>query len=273
VQPFLKWAGGKRWLIPRLHRKLPLFRDYYEPFLGSGGLFFALRPNQAVLSDSNPELINCFRCIRNHCHEVIRVLKWLPVNRKTYYRVRDKLYPKADKIKRAAYFIYLNKLSWNGLYRVNMQGRFNVPVGRVHSGVEVYAAEQLLAASQLLKRAKLKCCDFEQAVKDSKPGDLVYFDPPYITTHLTNGFIKYNSKLFHHSDELRLAHVAHSLAARGVSVVLSNAAHPLIKQQYDGLFFKTEIQRGSVIAADSARRGKFTELLISNFRLNLAKEE
>lgn len=256
-------------MIPRVIDKLPTFNNYFEPFAGSGGLFFALEPKRAVLSDSNPDLINCYRCIRDHCHGVIQVLRKLPVNKDTYYRIRDKLYHKADKIKKAAFFIYLNKTCWNGLYRVNKEGHFNVPMGRSNRVVEVFDPEQLVVASHLLKRAKLRCCDFEDAIKDTQAGDLVYFDPPYITTHLNNGFIKYNSKLFHHSDELRLARVAHYLAMARVSVLVSNAAHPLIKQQYDGPFFKVELQRASLIAADPNRRSKFTELLIASFPLNL----
>ena len=270
MEPFLKWAGGKRWLIPKLLDKLPTFNTYYEPFLGSGGLFFALEPKRAVLSDTNPELINCYRCVRDHCQEIIRVLKRLKPNKTVYYQVRDELYCRGDKIKRAAYFIYLNKTCWNGLYRVNLEGHFNVPVGRVNGSVQVFDPEQLVVASHLLKRAKLKCCDFQASVEDIQSGDLVYFDPPYITTHLNNGFIKYNSKLFHHSDELRLARVAYYLAMKRVSVVLSNAAHPLIRQQYDGPFFKAEIQRTSTIAADAARRSKFTELLITSFPAHFA---
>lgn len=271
MEPFLKWAGGKRWLIPKLVDKLPAFETYYEPFLGSGGLFFALEPKRAVLSDTNPELINCYRCVRDHCPEIIQVLKRLQPNERTYYRVRDRLYHKADKIKRAAYFIYLNKTCWNGLYRVNLEGRFNVPVGRVNGAVEVFNPEQLIVAGHLLKRAKIKCCDFQDAVKDAKSTDFVYFDPPYITTHLNNGFIKYNSKLFHHADELRLARVAVNLAKARISVLVSNAAHPLIKQQYDGPFFKTELRRRSCIAADSARRSYFSELVISSFPLTSLK--
>jgi DNA adenine methylase len=269
MEPFLKWAGGKRWLIPKLQDKLPTFGMYYEPFVGSGGLFFALEPKRAILSDTNPELINCYRCVRDHCNEVIRILKRLKSNKETYYKVRDKLYSKGDKVKRAAYFIYLNKTCWNGLYRVNQAGRFNVPVGRVNESVPVFDADQLVVASHLLKRAKLKCCDFQEAIAEASANDLVYFDPPYITTHLNNGFIKYNSKLFHHSDELRLARTAQYLAMKTVSVIVSNAAHPLIRQQYDGPFFKTEVRRTSIIAADPSHRSKIKELLITTFPVNI----
>jgi DNA adenine methylase len=269
MEPFLKWAGGKRWLIPKLRGKLPSFGTYYEPFVGSGGLFFALEPKRAVLSDTNPELINCYRCVRNHCKEVIQVLKRLKRNKETFYRVRDKLYYKGDKVKRAAYFIYLNKTCWNGLYRVNRAGRFNVPVGRVNNMEPVFDADQLAVASRLLKRAKLKCCDFQKAIIEASANDLVYFDPPYITTHLNNGFIKYNSKLFHHSDELRLARTAHCLAMKTVSVIVSNAAHPLIRQQYDGPFFKTEVPRTSTIAADPSHRLRINELVITTFPVDI----
>lgn len=267
MKSFLKWAGGKRWLIPQITNRLPDFGTYYEPFAGSGGLFFALEPERAVLSDFNPELINCYRCVRNHCRAVIKVLKRLRVDEQTYYRVRDNLYLKADKIERAAYLLYLNKTCWNGLYRVNRNGQFNVPMGQLDRINDVFDPEQLVCASRLLKRAKLRCCDFEEAVHDTKSGDLVYFDPPYITTHLNNGFIKYNSKLFRQSDELRLANLAQKLAKAGVSVIVSNAAHPLIKQQYDGPFYKVELQRASLIAADASRRSKFSELLVTSFPL------
>jgi len=271
MQPFLKWAGGKRWLIPRVVKSLPEFKVFYEPFLGSGGMFFALEPRHAVLSDCNTDLINCFRCVRNHCNAVIRILNKLRVDERTYYIVRDKRYTKANKIEKAALFIYLNKTCWNGLYRVNRNGEFNVPKGNLERINKLFDPEQLRAASRLLKRATLKCCDFEEAVRDADRGDLVYFDPPYIRSHMENGFIKYNSKLFSQSDELRLARVAQNLSKTKTSVILSNAAHPTIKQLYDGPFYKTAIQRASCIAGDPDKRSRFAELVITNFSFDLAK--
>lgn len=268
MEPFLKWAGGKRWLLPRITGKLPPFRTYYEPFLGSGGLFFALEPEEAILSDTNAELINSYRCVRDHCSEVIKILKRLRVDEETYYRIRDKQYHKAEKIKQAAFFIYLNKTCWNGLYRVNKEGRFNVPAGTLNRVSKIFDEEHLVSISHLLRRARLKCCDFEEAVQDTRAGDLVYFDPPYITTHLRNGFVKYNSRLFSQSDELRLAKFAERLATSNVSVIVSNAAHPLIKEQYDGPFYKTELGRTSLIAADPEKRRRFTELLVTSFPLS-----
>ena len=267
MQAFLRWAGGKRWLVPKILNKLPAHGRYFEPFVGSGVLFFALEPKSAVLSDTNPELINCYKAVRNHCNQVIAVLSRLQMNEETYYRVRDKSYYRADPIQRAAFFIYLNRTCWNGLYRVNKQGKFNVPVGQLDRLGKLFDPSELIIASHILKRAKIQCCDFEKAVENADPGDMVYFDPPYITTHLKNGFIKYNSRLFQQSDELRLATVAQRLVRAGVSVMVSNAAHPLIKQQYDGPFYKRELMRASLIAADPSKRSMFTELLITSFPL------
>ncbi len=268
MQPFLKWAGGKRWLIPKIKDSIPPFKTYFEPFLGSGTLFFALEPKSAVLSDTNPELVNCYKVIKNHCEPMIKVLKKLKFKKSDYYAIRDKFQSGNDPIKRAAYFIYLNKTCWNGLYRVNNLGKFNVPIGtHLSRGFKVYDSDHLKSISHLLKRAIIKRCDFEETVKQARSGDLVYFDPPYITTHLKNGFIKYNSVLFHQSDELRLAKLAEKLANRKIQVILSNAAHPLIKQQYNGCFYKTEILRPSLIAADPEKRTKFLELLVTSFPL------
>lgn len=267
MEPFLKWAGGKRWLIPKIKDQIPEFRTYYEPFLGSGALFFALSPKSAVLSDANPELINCYRQVRNQCRSVIKILKQFKQNKRSYYSIRKKFNFEKDLIKKSAYFIYLNKMCWNGLYRVNRMGKFNVPIGKhLSTEYKFFDEEHLLSASRLLKKAELLCGDFEDSVKQVRSKkDFVYFDPPYITTHLKNGFIKYNSVLFNQSDELRLSELADKLVRRGVKVIVSNAAHPLIKQQYNGIFYKTKIDRASLIAGDPHKRSRFVELLVTSF--------
>ena len=275
MEPFLKWAGGKRWLIPKIKGQIPAFKTYYEPFVGSGTLFFALEPKAAVLSDVNPELINCYRQVRNHCPSVIKILRRFKRDKDSYYLIREKFNNEKDSIRKAAYFIYLNKMCWNGLYRVNDKGKFNVPIGK-HSSAnyKIFDETQLLNASRLLRKAKLKCCDFEETVKTARRhNDLVYFDPPYITTHMKNGFIKYNSVLFHQADELRLAKLAEKLSLRGVKVILSNAAHPLIKQQYDGMFYKAEIDRASLIAGDPTKRSRFMELLVTSFPIEFKAQK
>lgn len=271
MEPFLKWAGGKRWLVPMLAGNLPKYKIYIEPFLGSGALFFAIEPPEALLSDSNPELINCYLRVKYDCKNVIAVLKTLKLSHRNFYWVRDQFNLEDDLIKKAAYFLFLNRTAWNGLYRVNQFGEFNVPIGTIKKNHFIYDAEHLLVASKLLKRAHIKCCDFERTLSKAEHGDFVYFDPPYVTSHKNNGFIKYNRKLFRHSDELRLASCIHSLSQRKIFVLLSNAAHPLIKQYYDGDFFKNEIERHSTIAASPLYRNKFKELLVSNFCLDIIK--
>ncbi len=269
MEPILKWAGGKRWVLPKITGALPEFETYYEPFIGSGALFFFLEPKNAVISDTNKDLINCYRGVRDHCVEIIRILRKLPFNKEVYYKIRDKLYPRSNPIRKAAYFLYLNRTCWNGLYRVNREGKFNVPIGKFERTIDLVREDELLRARQLLKRTKIYCMDFEPAVKNAKRGDLVYFDPPYITTHVNNGFIKYNSKLFHFSDERRLAKLAFDLSMKGAHVMVSSAAHYKIKEQYNGPFLKQEINRAISIAGDPAKRTRFNELLITNFDLQL----
>lgn len=266
--PFLKWAGGKRWLVPKFKDSIPTFSTYFEPFVGGGSLFFALEPRSAVLADVNPDLMNCYRAVRNRCSAVISVLRPLRWGEKEYYRTREMYVVEKDPVKRAAYFIYLNRTCWNGLYRENRQGHFNVPMRERSYRGAIFDETQLRQASRLLSRARLMCGDFEQTVVGARKGAFVYFDPPYITTHQNNGFIKYNAKLFGAADESRLAQFAIALANRNVHVAISNAAHPWIKELYDGPFHKVEIMRQSRIAADPAHRRAFSELIISTFRLS-----
>lgn len=274
MKPFLKWAGGKQWLIPKIKNQLPKHSTYYEPFIGSGAVFFGLEPKSAVIADINPDLINCYKKVKGQCQTVINILKQLKTEPLTYYRIREKFNKEKDPTKRAAYFIYLNKMGFNGLYRVNEKGEFNVPVGkRLNAEYKTFDADHLMQASRLLKKVKIKCCDFAEAVKDARRrSDLVYFDPPYVTTHMENGFIKYNSVLFHQTDELRLSILAEKLARQGTKVIVSNAAHPLIKELYNGAFYKTEIDRASLIAGDPNKRSRFMELLVTTFPINLENE-
>lgn len=265
--PFLKWAGGKRWLAPRLVDSMPKFSRYFEPFVGGGSLFFALEPRSAVLGDVNPALMNCYRAVRGRCSEVISVLKRLKWSETEYYNVRDRYAEEADPVKRAAYFIYLNRTCWNGLYRENRHGRFNVPMRESSYRGAIFDEEHLRAAHRVLSRARLVCGDFEKTVEGARKGAFVYFDPPYIMSRENNGFIRYNAEIFGPADESRLAQVACSLARRGLHVVASNAAHSWIKELYDGPFYKEEVVRRSVIAADPTYRRPFGELVISSFRL------
>jgi DNA adenine methylase len=225
--------------------------------LGGGALFFALQPEAACLSDKNRELILAYNQIRNNPQEVINCLRELPNSEEQYYRVRSAL-PRS-LAGRAARLIYLSALSFNGIHRVNRRGQFNVPYGR-KTYLTPCVPERIRAASESLKRATIECQDFEAAVRSATRGDVVYLDPPYTVAHEGNGFLKYNAKIFSWEDQRRLAGVARALAAKGCSVVVSNADHSSIREMYQD-FHVLEIKRHSVIAASSKFRRAITECL------------
>ncbi len=259
--PLLKWPGGKRRLVQYIIPLLPeRYNTYYEPFLGGGALFFALQPKVACLSDKNRELISAYNQIRNAPQEVIGYLEKLPNSERQYYTVRSA--SPRSMAERAARLIYLSELSFNGIHRVNRKGQFNVPYGyKTH--LTPCEPERIKAASELLKKATIDCRDFEVAVKSARRGDVVYLDPPYTVAHGNNGFLKYNAKIFSWDDQTRLAKVAHTLADRGCSVVVSNANHPSIRKMYQD-FQDFEIKRHSVIAASSEFRRAITECVFYN---------
>lgn len=256
--PLLKWAGGKRKLLSHILPLLPAtFQKYFEPFVGGGALFFALAPRHAYLSDKNTDLINAYIQVRDRPEEVLKELRRLKNGHRAYYAVRSAT--PTNSVTRAARLVYLTTLAFNGLYRVNLRGEFNVPYGR-KKHLDPSDAQKIHNASTLLSRAALEAEDFEKAVERAGEGDLVYLDPPYTVAHANNGFIKYNAKIFSWDDQIRLARVAKSLAARKSSVIVSNADHPSIDRLYDG-FGKVTIQRKSVIAASKAFRGAMTECI------------
>ena len=254
--PLLKWPGGKRNL---LHLILPLvpsrFNRYFEPFLGGGALFFALQPGNACLSDKNAELIDAYSQVRDRPEEVIRELRKLRNSETEYYRIRSSR-PTKDAA-RAARLIYLITLAFNGIYRVNLQGEFNVPYGyKTH--LDPCDEKRIGEASDLLKGAIVRDQDFERALRPAGPGDLVYLDPPYTVAHGNNGFVKYNAKIFSWEDQIRLARIARELANKGCTVIVSNADHISIRRLYDG-FTAATVERNSVIAASSDFRARITE--------------
>lgn len=260
-KPLIKWPGGKRGLLHHLLKFVPQsFETYYEPFFGGGALFFALQPKKAILSDVNDELINCYQQVRDFPEQLIRILRKLENNEETYYRLREKL-PGTD-FQRAARILFLTRLSFNGIHRVNLKGEFNVPYGKKTylSSVDV---EQLRRTSLALTSAKIKKLDFEEATFDAKRGDFVYFDPPYTVAHAQNGFVKYNEKIFSWGDQERLAKHARKLIKRGCTVVVSNADHSSLHDLYWD-FKRQVIERPSVIAASKEHRKIITECIFSS---------
>ncbi len=262
TRPFLKWAGGKKALLPELLKIIPKnYNRYFEPFLGSGALFFALEPKEAYLSDLNSELINSYQQIKRNVGGVIKFLKNMPYQKKYYYNIRSQRL--SNNLRRAARFIYLNKTCWNGLYRVNPKGRFNVPIGR-YDNPTICDEEKLKNVSKILKNVTIRGLDFEKAVKDTTEGDLIYLDPPYTTSHKNNGFIEYNSRIFSLKDQNRLKDAVVELDKKGCKIIMSNAEHDYIRRLYKN-FNLTLVKRRSLIAGNVKKRKKVPELVITNF--------
>lgn len=262
VLPFLKWAGGKRWLMeyPETLDIFPKeFETYIEPFLGSGAVFFKLFPKRSILSDSNADLIETYKAIRNDWRSVwkrLRVHHELHSD-EYYYKVRSSNPYSSGG--RAAKFIYLNRTCYNGLYRVNLKGEFNVPVGTKRN--VVLESDDFNLVSELLGQAKLIVSDFEPIVDSAKRNDFVFIDPPYTVKHNLNGFVKYNEKLFSWEDQVRLRDSVVRAKSRGVKVLVLNADHESIRELYQGESMQS-LSRKSVISANSLFRGKYSELAI-----------
>lgn len=261
LEPLFRWPGGKRWLVPELMGLLPdPIGTYHEPFFGGGALFFAFRPASAVLSDANSELMDAYCTIRDASSDVEDHLRSYPRDRDGYYRVRGS-HP-ATATERAARFVYLTTMAFNGIYRVNRQGEFNVPYGgRMYPSLGTEGGLRPYAAA--LKGAEIRAADFEEALEVAVGGDLVYLDPPYTVAHGNNGFLRYNESIFSWKDQQRLAAIAAELDHKGCRVIVSNAAHNSIRELYSG-FRTIPVSRQSRIAADPARRLVTHELIFTN---------
>lgn len=267
ASPFLKWAGGKAHLLPEILARLPRRIDhYFEPFVGGGAVFFALaaegRFRRAVLADLNADLVDVWRAVRDRVEEVIAHLEGHRAQHGEahYYRVRALDPARLDPAQRAARIIYLNRTCFNGLYRVNRAGRFNVPFGR-YANPTICDAEGLRLASAALESAEIVRGDFEGIVAGARPGDAVYFDPPYVPVSSTAKFASYDSSSFGRAEHLRLAGVHRALGARGVFSLLSNSDCPYTRELFEGLDVATVRAPRSINSVPS-KRGKVTELLV-----------
>ncbi len=252
IEPILKWPGGKRGLIRHLLPLIPnKFASYYEPFFGGGALFFALRPKAAILADKNGELINCYSQLRSSPSELLELLQLMKNTKEDYYAIRTTA-PR-DERARAARFIYLMTLSFNGIYRENLQGEFNVPYGNKQH-LAVYDREKFYRVSKALQPAQLFCADFDITLALAKQNDLVYLDPPYTTAYGNDGFLKYNAEIFSWEDQIRLADTANKLANKGCHVIISNADHPSIHSLYRDFQVRTVVRQSTIAASRSHRR-------------------
>jgi DNA adenine methylase len=263
--PVIKWAGGKQWLSIAAKQLLPPNWNgrYYETFLGGAAFFFAINPRKATISDLNQELITTYKAIRDEPEKVIQLLRTYSYNEKFFYEMREKEPRKPHTI--AARLIYLNRTCWNGLYRVNGEGKFNTPFGR-YDNPTICDEERINNASKVLQNAELRDGNFQEIVSNAEPGDFAYFDPPYITGHQNNGFLKYNKNLFSWSDQENLAKCAIKLAKKGVHVLVSNADYPAVITLYKGFYYYRATRRSSIGGVVTSR-GVITEALLSSYPL------
>jgi DNA adenine methylase len=263
MEPFLKWAGGKRWLTSKISTLVPedfKFNNYFEPFLGGGAIFFHFRPSNGYLSDLNPDLINAYIVIRDNWADLVEIL--LKYDRKHstdfYYTMRKN--KPLNPLTKAARFIYLNRICWNGLYRVNKKGEFNVPIGTKTK--VVLETDNFQEISLVLNKMDIDACDFESTINKAGVGDFVFIDPPYTIKHNLNGFLKYNETIFSWEDQVRLKNAISKAINRGAFILILNADHDSIKDLYNGIGNTFSLQRASVIAGDPMARGIFSEIAI-----------
>ena len=268
IAPFLKWAGGKRSLLPLLLPIVPgQIRTYFEPFLGGGALFFELarlgRFESAILADRNEELIDCYRAIQNDVEGVIRALQRHNYDEKHYYKVRDQDPTRQSSSVRAARTIFLNRSGYNGLYRVNRAGQFNVPFGRYHKP-RIANVERLRVVAIALRKVDLVVGDFQDVVKNAGPLDFVYLDPPYVPVSATATFTAYSRRGFGDEDQERLAALLRDLGEAKVRALLSNSDCPKTRKLYRKLPQKTvEVRRA--INSVATKRGPVRELIVRSF--------
>ena len=273
-KPFVKWAGGKTQIMAELQRQIPKqFNRYYEPFVGGGALLFQLLPKDAIINDINRDLYHAFRCLGNESwfYKLVDELNQHEINNnETYYYDirnwdREDGFSKLPSYKKAARLIYLNKACYNGLYRVNGEGYFNVPFGK-KSKVIAYSRDNLVSIHQYFKtnRIIIKNQDFEKVVASAKKGDFVYFDPPYDTYDEKTTFTTYSKSDFGKEEQKRLAKVFTELSNRGVQVMLSNHNTPFIQELYSSYNIKV-IKARRIINSNPLGRGHVEEVIITNY--------
>ena len=275
--PFVKWAGGKAQLMSQFEPFFPTgFERYVEPFVGGGSVFFylfrqgRLAGKESVLIDSLEELINCYRAIQSRVEELLAALQRHEPHKhdkEYFYRLRawDRVpgYAQRDEIERAARFLFLNRTCYNGLYRVNRRGTFNVPFGR-HDNPTVCAADNLRAVSRALQGVALLAGDFTLCLETVAPGDFCYLDPPYDPLSGTANFTSYTSDDFGAKDQQRLADLFRELDRLGCQVMLSNSSTEFIRELYGG-FEQVEVQAIRAISSKADARGAIPELLVMNY--------
>lgn len=273
-KPFVKWVGGKRQLL-RQFRLMNLYppekfnsqkASYFEPFVGGGAVFFDLFPKKAILSDLNEELIITYNVIKNNIEELIKSLKKHKYEKEYFLKIRAKDSKKLSDTEVASRFIYLNRTCFNGMYRVNSNGGFNVPFGK-YSNPLICDEQNLRRVSKALKNVEIKCRDYKEVLKKAKKGDFVYFDPPYFPVSKTASFTAYTKDAFLEKEQIELRDTFLELHDKGCFVMLSNSDTPFINKIYSGHkgVRITKVEAGRAINSKASGRGKITEVLVTNY--------
>jgi len=266
-KPILRWAGGKQWLINQIDQYIPDYiENYYEPFAGGLSVLIHLLNNAKInndsfISDSNEKLINFYVQLQNNPNRLIGNLKKYRNEEEEYYTERN--FIRRSLNTKAAQFLYLNRTSFNGIYRENLKGKYNVPYGH-KTYKTLFDSEQIKNLSDLFSSVFFNTSDFEQIEENIQIGDFIFFDPPYTVAHEHNGFIKYNQKIFTWEDQIRLKELVQRLSQRNINFIVTNAHHQSILDLYHDVGNINLIQRSSTVGGTKARRGNFNEVLISN---------
>lgn len=260
----LRWAGGKSALVSQIVKHLPnKFNRYWEPMAGGAALFFAIRPPKATISDTNPDLINYYKILKDNTDEFLSKLFAIPASKDIYYNLREQ--DPIDKLKRAIRFAYLNRLCWNGVYRVNGQGKFNVPIGS-RLPITPWKRSHLEECAKALQSADLRCAHVLDVVAEIAAGDLVFFDPPYAKNAKSgNGFNRYTSDRFDVKDHQALSRAAQVLGQSGAFVVITVAAESGLLDVYPANFRKVPLESKSLIGCSGESRRPITEYLLFSF--------
>ena len=261
---FIRWAGGKSWLVPFVRELIDglEYNNYHEPFMGGASVFFALDlPHAGFLSDLNGELVKMFSAIRDNPQRVIGYLRDFNTDESSYYEIRASR--PMGRYQKAARFIYLNTYSYNGLFRVNRRGEYNVPYGR--RGNVVIDYDRILESSRKLQNVTITCQDFDASREMIQHGDLVFLDPPYTVSREANDmFIKYNSKLFSLDDQYRLGELIDYINGQGAYYILTNAAHEQVLEIFRNRGRLITQERNSLIGGRNAYRGVVSEYVFTN---------
>lgn len=274
AKPFLKWVGGKGQLLEQFESLLPKkYNSYFEPFIGGGAVFFSINPKKAHINDINETLVNTYLHIKNDVDKLIKSLKKLEKEfiskdnesrKEFYYSLREKYNSlPANDFKKSLYFLFFNKTAFNGVYRENSKGGFNVPMGS-YKNPKIIDEENLRAVAEALSNTKITSGSFYDAVKNAKAGDFVYFDPPYHPLSETSSFTSYSKDSFSKNDQIKLRDLFVELDKKGVYVMLSNSSAPFIQEIYSE-YTQIPVFANRMINSKADKRGKILEVVIINY--------